>query len=266
VFVLLCGGENPPVLSPLLSTRRSTSASKSLAEQFQPIVTIHETLRERAHVELDVAAARERIRSGRPGFDAAMLLSNAGDLSRPFHRAAAAFERIGIASTTQLAALRRESLDTTALVASWANGESLPRNPALRLARSVAAIIGNAVLSRAATAVGERFSFAAWKRPLCPCCGASPDLALSTDRRRSLICWRCNTMWRTSRLGCLGCGADSSPTLVRIASPYGYELAICHACGRYLKERRGAPTQSLIVERALTASLDEAAELRGLRV
>ena len=253
-------------MSPLLSTRRAPAASKSLAEQFQPIVTIHETLRERATVALDVAAARERIRGGRPGFDAPTLLRNGGDLTRCFHRTAAAFEKIGIASTTELAALRRETLEVTALVSSWANAESLPRNPALRLARHVAAIVGNAVLSRAALQVADRFSFAAWKRVLCPCCGASPDLALSTDKRRSLICWRCDTMWRTSRLGCLSCGADSSPTLVRIASPYGYELAICNSCGRYLKERRGAPTQSLIVERALTASLDEAAEMRGLRV
>jgi formate dehydrogenase maturation protein FdhE len=253
-------------VSPSLSTRRAPSASKTLAEQFQPIVTIHETLRERATVALDVAAARERIRGGRPGFDASSLLRDAGDLTRSFHRTAAAFEKIGIASTTELAALRRETLDATALTASWANAESLPRNPALRLARHVAAIVGNAVLSRAAIDVADGFSFAAWKRVLCPCCGASPDLALSTDRRRSLICWRCDTMWRTARLGCLSCGADSSPTLVRITSPYGYELAICNSCGRYLKERRGAPTQSLIVERALTASLDEAAEMRGLRV
>jgi hypothetical protein len=253
-------------VSPSLSTRRPASASKSLAEQFGPIVAIHEALRERPTVALDVAVARERIRSGRHGFDAAALLSASGDLARPFQRTAAAFEKIGIASTTELAGLRSETLDTTELMASWANGDSLPRKPALRLARHVAAILGNALLARAARDVGDGFSFAAWKRVICPCCGASPDLALSTDRRRSLICWRCDTMWRTARLGCLGCGADTAPTLVRVESPYGYHLAICNSCGRYLKERRGAPTQSLIVERALTASLDEAAELRGLRV
>lgn len=252
-------------MSSSLSTRRPRSASKSLAEQFQPIVAIHEALRRGRHVEVDAAAARDRIRGGRPGFDAVALLHDSGDLARSFHRTAAAFERIGIASSIQLGALRRETLDPTALMASWANAESLPRNPALRLARQVAAIVGNAVLSRAACDVGESFSFAAWKRVHCPCCGASPDLAFSTDRRRTLVCWRCDTLWRTSQLGCLGCGEDSWPALVRIASPYGYELAICNSCSRYLKERRGAPTHALIVERALTTSLDEAAELRGLR-
>jgi formate dehydrogenase maturation protein FdhE len=142
----------------------------------------------------------------------------------------------------------------------------MPRNPAMRLARNVAAVVGNAVLTRAASDVANGFSFAAWKRSLCPCCGASPDLALSTDKRRSLVCWRCDTIWRTNQLGCLGCGATAAPTLVRIPSPYGYQLAICNSCGRYLKERRGAPAHALLVERALTAGLDEAAELRGLRV
>jgi formate dehydrogenase maturation protein FdhE len=258
--------ENPPAVSPSLSTRRPSAASKNLAEQFEPIVSIHDAVRQRAHAKVDVASARERVRNGRPGFDAAVLVYDAGDVTRSFHRIAAAFERIGIASTTQLVALRAETLDTTALMLSWANGDSMPRNPALRLARNVAAVVGNAVLSRAADDVGSGFSFAVWKRSLCPCCGASPDLALSTDKRRTLVCWRCDTMWRTTQLGCLSCGASSSPTLVRIASPYGYELAICNSCGRYLKERRGAPTHALLVERALTAGLDEAAELRGLRV
>jgi hypothetical protein len=253
-------------VSPSLSIRRPSSASKTLAEQFEPIVAIHDALRQRGHAALDVALARERIRNGRPGFDATALLHDVSDLDRCFHRMAAAFERIGIASTPELAALRSETHDPTALMLSWANGDSMPRNPARRLARNVAAIVGNAILSRAASDVADGFSFAAWKRAACPCCGASPDLALSTDKRRSLVCWRCDTMWRTNQLGCLSCGATSSPTLVRIESPYGYELAICNSCGRYLKERRGAPTQALIVERALTIGLDEAAELRGLRV
>lgn len=253
----------PPSLS---SRRRSSAASKTLADQFRPLVAIHDALRDRAHAAVDVGAARARIRGGRYGFEAETLLQHAGDLTRAFQRTSAAFERVGVASASQLQALRSGSHDVTALMLSWAHGDSLPRNASQRLARHVAAVVGNAVLSRAAEDVANGFSFASWKRPNCPCCGGSPDLALATDKRRSLICWRCDTVWRTPQLGCLGCGADSPPTLVRIASPYGYELAICNSCGRYLKERRGAPTHSLIVERALTAGLDEAAEQRGLRV
>lgn len=247
-------------------TRRSTAASRNLAEQLQPLVRMHESIRGRARVAVDVETARQRIRAGRPGFDAADVLSAAGDLHRAFQRTAASFERSGLANTPQLTALRERTMDPSRLVHAWCNGESIPRDATMRLARSVAAVLGNAVLSRSAATVGEGFSFAGWKWPQCPCCGSSPDLAMVTDTRRSLICWRCDTTWRTDLRGCIGCGADLAPDLVRIPSPHlGYQVAICNACGRYLKERRGAPVQPLLVERMLTLGLDEAAQQRGLR-
>lgn len=250
----------------LKSAKRPTTAGTSLAEQYRPLVSLHDALRQRALASLDVAQARARIRAGRPGFDPASLIEESGDLGRAFARTAATLERTGVASTTELNVMRARELDPRALVLSWVNGESMPRNPPLRLARSVAAILGNAILSRASTDVTDGFSLSSWKRGQCPCCGASPDLALATETRRTLVCWRCDTMWRTDVRGCLGCGADSAPTLARVPSPVpGYELAICNSCGRYLKERRGAPRNALLVERALTAGLDEAAEQRGLR-
>lgn len=253
-------------MPPSLSRRRPSAASRTLAEQFQPIVSIHDAVRQRGHAAVDVAQARARIQSGRSAFDSAAVLHSAGDLTGVFDRAAAAFERTGIASTPELTALRARAPEPTPLLLAWANGESMPRDGTLRLARNVAAVVANAVLARASSDVTDGFSLAGWKRQSCPCCGASPDLALTTDRRRTLVCWRCDTMWRTDRRGCLGCGADSAPTLARVPSPYlGYELAICNSCGRYLKERRGSPTHSLLVERALTAGLDEAAQQRGLR-
>jgi formate dehydrogenase maturation protein FdhE len=253
-------------VSTSVKSRRPSTASKTLAEQYQPIVTVHEALRQRALVTFDLTDARARVRAGRPAFETHAVLSDATDLTRSFGRVAASLERTGVASTTELNAMRARALDPRALVLSWANAESMPRNPSLRLARTVASLLGNALLSRASSDVTKGFSLASWKRALCPCCGATPDLALATEKRRTLVCWRCDTMWRTEVRGCLGCGADSSPTLVRVPSPVlGYDLAICNACGRYLKERRGAPSHSLIVERALTAALDEAAEQRGLR-
>ncbi|HXT18536.1 MAG TPA: formate dehydrogenase accessory protein FdhE [Gemmatimonadaceae bacterium] len=253
-------------MSPHTTTRRPTAASKTLAEQFQPIVTLHTSLRARGASHLDVDAARARIRAGRAAFDSGDVLRDAGDLTRAFQRTASALEHIGVASTPQANALQKASVDPTAHVLSWANGDSMPRSSHLKLARQVAAIVGNAVLARASDQIVDGFSLANWKRAQCPCCGASPDLALSTDRRRTLVCWRCDTMWRTDRRGCLSCGADSAPTLARVPSPQlGYELAICNSCGRYLKERRGAPANALLVERALTAGLDEAAQQRGLR-
>jgi hypothetical protein len=46
----------------------------------------------------------------------------------------------------------------------------------------------------------------------------------------------------------------------------GYDLLVCHACARYIKERKPDGMQSPILERALTVELDAAAERRGLRI
>ena len=36
--------------------------------------------------------------------------------------------------------------------------------------------------------------------------------------------------------GCIRCESTGAPTIARVRSPYlGYDLMICHACGRYLK-------------------------------
>ncbi|MDB4878005.1 MAG: putative formate dehydrogenase formation protein [Gemmatimonadetes bacterium] len=253
-------------MSPSAPTRRPSAASRTLAEQLQPIVQVHDAVREQSIARVDVDQARTRIKAGRAGFDAATVLRSAGDLRPAFERTAAAFELTGIASTPRIAAVAKTARDAATLVLAWANAESQPRDGTLRLARSVAAIVGNAVLARASADVLMGFPLSAWKRTQCPCCGASPDLALATDTRRTLVCWRCDTMWRTDHRGCLGCGADGPPTLARVASPYlGYELAICNSCGRYLKERRGSLTHELLVERTLVAGLDEAAQQRGLR-
>ncbi len=253
-------------MSPSATSRRPSAASRTLAEQLQPIVQVRGALGDMRHAPVNVADARARITAGRAAFDARELLLSASGLPDAFARTVSAFEATGTTSSTHVAALQRSSLDHVATILAWANGDSLPRDPTLRLARSVAAVVGNAVLARASQDVTDGFPLTAWKRVQCPCCGASPDLALATERRRMLVCWRCDTMWRTEQTGCLGCGAHGPPTMARVTSPYlGYELAICNSCGRYLKERRGTPTHDLLVERALTAGLDEAAQQRGLR-
>lgn len=253
-------------LSPSASTRRPSSASRTLAEQLQPLVQVHEVVRGKAGPHVDTAKARARITAGRPGFDIAPVLRAANDLRGAFERTAAAFESTGFASTDRVGALQQHASKAPELVLAWANSESTPRDEVRRLARRVASIVGNAVLARASAETIAGFSLAGWSRKDCPCCGASPDLALTTSTRRTLVCWRCDTQWRTNHRGCLGCGANGPPDLARVPSPYlGYELAICNSCGRYLKERRGALTHELLVERTLIAGLDEAAQQRGLR-
>jgi hypothetical protein len=253
-------------MPPLATARRPTVASRTLADQLQPIVRLHDSIRKHGHARIDVERARTRILVGRTGFDADAVLRNATDLPRAFSRTAAAFERTGIEATPRVSALHAMSVDAVAQVLAWANSESPPSDPTMKLARKLAAVVGNAVLSRAASDVMKGFSLPEWKWPQCPCCGASPDLCLTANTVRKLVCWRCDTQWKTQLRGCLGCGASAPPAIARVASPYlGYELAICGACGRYLKERRAPLTHDLLVERALISTLDEAAQQRGLR-
>jgi len=250
----------------MVTTRRPTVASRALADQLRPVVDAHRTIQQHGYGRSDAERARARILSGRTGFDAWELIEDTGDLSVAFGEMAAAFELAGLASTSSISTMEQMHVDATSTILSWANSESEPRDPSLRLARRIAGVVGNAILSHIARDVMLGLSPLAWKRSLCPCCGAAPDLAFQTEVRRYLICWRCDTTWRTNDRGCLGCGESAPPTLVRIPSPYlGYELAICNSCGRYLKERRGGLTHEPIVERALTAGLDDAARQRGLR-
>jgi len=135
------------------------------------------------------------------------------------------------------------------------------------LALRAAALVGNAILRSAATQASKGVQFNEWKKATCPCCGGPPDLALRADSNRVLVCARCDTRWHAPTAGCLGCEATRAPTFVRVdALDLGYELLVCHACARYLKERRGDGMQLPIIERALTVELDAAAERRGLRI
>ncbi len=240
-------------MSPFASVHRPLLTSQTLAEQFGPIVAVHDSVRDRAHASVDVRDARMRIRAGRAAFDAAALLRNTGDVNRSFHRVASAFERTGVESSARLTDLRGRALDVTTLMVAWANGDSMPRDPAMHFARSVAGVVANAVLAHAASSVTKGFSLTLWKRNHCPCCGAAPDLVIVTEKRRALICWRCDTTWRTEVTGCLGCGEDSQHALFRVPSPYqGYVLAVCNSCGRYVKERRGNHTAGAPARRACT--------------
>lgn len=252
-----------------LSKRRPTSTNQTLdtlADQLAPVLRVQSAVRDRAHASVDVSAARARIRAGRPAFDATSMLLSAGDLSAAYRRARSALEDTGLVSPTRAGELHGRSIDAGEMLHAWAVGDFMPIGGSTAPARTVAAVVGNAVLGRAAADVTKSFSLAAWKRPHCPCCGASPDLALVTPRTRTLVCWRCDTRWRIESHGCLGCGATDAPSIARVQSPYrAYELTICNACGRYIKQRRGAPAHPLLVERTLTASLDEAARRRGLR-
>jgi hypothetical protein len=214
-----------------------------------------------------VRRARSNVANGRVAFDPTEVLRSAGDLDASMGKMATAFEMCGMASPRELDSFRKGYAIAQPLLKAWLVGERGSSDEGRRLALRAAALVGNAILRSAAAQTITGTEFSDWKRATCPCCGGPPDLAVRVGTARLLVCARCDTQWQAPTLGCLACEAARAPTFVRVdALDLGYELLVCHACARYIKERRGEGMQSPMIERALTVELDAAAERRGLRI
>ena len=158
--------------------------------------------------------------------------------------------------------------DVDDLVSGWFTGDRTPRDARRRLARQAAIVVGNALLRASSALVGTPSTWKQWTRVVCPCCGGSPDIVLiERGAARTLVCARCDAQWRARRTACLGCDTVDVEAIARINnSVVGYDLVMCNECGRFIKERPRRGMDALLVERALTAELDLAAEQRGLRI
>ncbi|MEX2179922.1 MAG: formate dehydrogenase accessory protein FdhE [Gemmatimonadaceae bacterium] len=243
------------------------SAPSGFTDELGPLVRVHGELGRFRLSPTRVKRARANLGEGRVAFDANEVLRAAGDLDPSLARVAIAFEMCGLASTRELESFRTGYAVAQPLLKAWLVGERGSSDAGRRLALRAPALVGNAVLGSAAAQVSKGMPFPAWNRATCPCCGGPPDLAVRADSGRALVCARCDTRWIAPTFGCLGCEATRPPTFVRVdAVDLGYELLVCHACSRYIKERRGSDVQSPIMDRALTAELDAAAERRGLRI
>jgi hypothetical protein len=232
------------------------------------VLKVHAELLGDCTPSVDQADSQRRIRNGQVGYDALRVLRSCGDLLPRFWRVLDAFEVAGLVSNDDRRAIRDSELDVDDLVSGWFTGDRTPRDPRRRTARQVAIVVGNALLRAATDRVGPASHWRAWTRAVCPCCGGAPDIALGErGAQRMLVCARCDASWRTRGSGCLGCGAEREPEIARIANPeLGYDLLMCNACGRFIKERPRRGADSYLVERALTSELDLAAEQRGLRI
>jgi formate dehydrogenase maturation protein FdhE len=241
--------------------------SSGVADQFEPVLQLQQALRSSVRPVVDVKEAQARIASRRPGFDPVRILSRARTVVTAFDRCVDALENAGLASSTAVTALRQQQHDARSLAISWAAGESAATASTQRLAQKAASLVAGAILQSNARVVTQKLKLESWHRPVCPSCGGSPDLAFVEGATRALVCSRCDTSWPVTTRGCIGCEATTAPTIARVRSPYlGYDLVICHACGRYLKERVGHAQHPPLVERALTAEMDAAAVRRGLRI
>ena len=248
-------------------TRSRDVVTKGVADQFGPVLQLQQSLRSSVRPVVDLKDAQARIASRRPAFDPVKILSRARTVVTAFDRCVDALEVAGFASSTAVTALRQQQHDARSLAIAWAAGESAPSAATQRLAQKAASLVAGAILQSNARVVTQKVAFDAWQRPVCPSCGGAPDLAFLDGTTRALVCSRCDTSWPVNTRGCIGCEATGAPTIARVRSPYlGYDLVICHSCGRYLKERVGRAQHPPLVERALTAEMDAAAVRRGLRL
>ena len=257
---------SPPVST--LSAPRPATVRSTTAEQFAPVLRAHTDLLADCTPDVDPAEARRRIANGHVAYDALRVVRSCGDLLPRFSRVLEAFEVAGYVSNDDRREILRAELDVDDLVCGWLTGDRTPRESRRRVARQVAIVVGNALLRAATSRVGAPSVWRAWTRVVCPCCGGAPDLALvERGAQRSLVCARCDAQWRAPRAGCLGCDSLELSAIARINNPaLGYDLIMCSACGRFLKERPRRGLESFLVERALTTELDLAAEQRGLRI
>jgi hypothetical protein len=254
-------------LTTTIRTVARDSAPTSLEDELGPLVRVHAELSRFRLSPAKVKRARANLAEGRVAFDPIEVLRGADDLNGSLSRVAIAFEMCGMASQRALETFRRSYTVAQPLLKAWLVGERGSSDEGRRLALRAVALVGNAILRSAATQSSRNAAFAEWKKPTCPCCGGAPDLAIKASRQRTLVCARCDTQWTAPTTGCLGCEATRAPTFVRVdALDLGYELLVCHACSRYIKERPADGMQAPLLERALTVDLDAAAERRGLRI
>ena len=249
-------------LDPVATLRRST------AHRLAPLLALEAACVTRWTPRLDLERAATRLRTRRPAFDPLAVVGTPDDLTTPFIAATKALERAGLASNTDAAAARAHAGDGLLMIAAWLSGDLSPRDAARATARNAAILVARARLRSTVEVLRSALSLDTWAGRRCPCCGGHPEFAIVGSPGRALTCARCDASWTLARSGCTGCGADAAPTVVRVSLPddAGYRLAVCNACGLYVKEGAAEITGPMLVERALSAHLDRAAEARGLRL
>lgn len=118
----------------------------------------------------------------------------------------------------------------------------------------------------------EWLEAAAWRRGICPMCGAEPMMArlAHDDGRRILACSLCHTEWTFDRLRCPFCESGGQPQLrhFTVDDDEAHRVDCCDRCHRYLKtvdERVSGHPANLLVEEVVTAHLDVLAREQGYR-
>ncbi len=104
-----------------------------------------------------------------------------------------------------------------------------------------------AVLFHESSRLAERIDHMVWGHPICPVCGAGPDMAILKDKADPseflmskagqlwMHCHRCSTLWRFIRLKCPSCANSEQENLeILLAGDDDFERAhLCKDCKGY---------------------------------
>ncbi|HHT9118426.1 MAG TPA: formate dehydrogenase accessory protein FdhE [Candidatus Hypogeohydataceae bacterium YC38] len=110
-------------------------------------------------------------------------------------------------------------------------------------------------------------------RPLCPFCGARPQVgylhASAEGSKRSLVCSLCFTEWAYRRLSCPGCGEEAKEKLsYYTAQEFAYmRVDTCDSCGSYIKivDMSKEPPAIPVVDELAAIPLDLWAQEQGYK-
>ncbi len=108
-----------------------------------------------------------------------------------------------------------------------------------------------------------------WRKGTCPICGGRPNFSILDEETgaRELMCSRCDSLWRASRLNCPFCAAGEKTTYYSSEDDL-YRLYVCPECKQYLKAvdlRKAQRVVLPVIERLLTVRMDLTAIEEGYR-
>jgi len=160
------------------------------------------------------------------------------------------------------------------VVRGWFNATVAPELmapdhvPAADMIQQIVLLAARPFLIRCAEAYGGRLNLTAWRRGICPLCGAEPDFGhVTSGGERLLICCRCTARWPFAVNACPFCGNGDAAHMTSFTSRDGiYRIEACDVCKRYVKAydaRRAVRPILPLVDGIATLPLDAAAQQKG---
>jgi FdhE protein len=109
-----------------------------------------------------------------------------------------------------------------------------------------------------------------WEKGYCPVCGELPPIAQISSQKgtKLLFCAACGIAWQFPLPRCPYCGQEEDMRYLSMESERQYRIAVCKACGKYLKTIDSELIGSAVpldIENLATLHLDILAQQQGYR-